>query len=433
MKLKKKNNLKKVEKKKDKQIILNKLVEIVSSGSSIHDILLNSSQIILDALNCSHFAVYIMEKNVLKCLLKRSQIEDINMPAEIPVDETVLNQLNNIKRPVLDSKIELPFIYKYFNLPSKFFMMITPIINIGELIGVVLIFRPKKNFEKNESSLIFTIASLLASTFYRTKNMSQSDEMKKQMDALIKISKSLVNNKDVGDVLKTIVNIVADVMNFKICSVMLYNPQKEELSIKATQSLSENYINKPNLKVGESLSGMAIKEKKPITAIDVTKHPRYKYPEIAKKEGLKSMLAVPMMVKEKIIGVINVYTTNEHIFSEEEVKLLSSIADLAAIALENAQLEQEALKAKDALEARKVVERAKGILMKANNISEEEAYTTMRKKAMDLCKPLKEIAEAIILSNEINKKDNGAKMSQKNFSSSDAKKYHGQNKEESGG
>ncbi len=164
------------------------------------------------------------------------------------------------------------------------------------------------------------------------------------------------------------------------------------------------------------------------------KHPKYKYKEIAEKEGLKSMLAVPMMVKEKIIGVINVYTTNEHIFSDEEVKLLSSIADLAAIALENAQLEQEALKAKYALETRKVIERAKGILMKLNNISEEVAYTTMRKKAMDLCKPIKEIAEAIILAYEINTKDNEAKMSQKNFGRPDAKRYQGKEKNiESGG
>jgi response regulator NasT len=80
------------------------------------------------------------------------------------------------------------------------------------------------------------------------------------------------------------------------------------------------------------------------------------------------------------------------------------VANLAAVAIENARLEEETIKAKDALKARKLIEKAKGMLMKSNNMTEGEAYMTMRKKAMDLCKPLKEIAEAIILTDEIKKK-----------------------------
>lgn len=86
MKPKKKSNFKKVEKKKDKQIILDKFIEIVYSGNSIQDILFNLSHIILDELNCSHFAVYIVEKNILRCIFKRNLIQNINMPMEIPLD-----------------------------------------------------------------------------------------------------------------------------------------------------------------------------------------------------------------------------------------------------------------------------------------------------------------------------------------------------------
>jgi len=190
---------------------------------------------------------------------------------------------------------------------------------------------------------------------------------------------------------------------------MLYDETRQELEIKATQSLSEEYRTKPNLKIGQSLSGRTIKEKRVISAVDVLKDPYYKYPEIARKEGLKSMLAIPMIFETKIIGVINVYTNSEHIFSEDEIKMLSTVANLAAVAIENAKLEEETIKAKDALETRKLIERAKGMLMKSNNMTEDEAYTTMRKKAMDLCKPLKEIAEAIILTAEIKKKNSGSK------------------------
>jgi signal transduction protein with GAF and PtsI domain len=257
--------------------------------------------------------------------------------------------------------------------------------------------------------LFFSIASLLAASFLNTKKISKNQDIQKQIEALMKISKTIVEKSSLEEILKIIVNIVADVMDYKICSVMLSNEEKQELEIKATQALSDEYRLKPNLKIGQSLSGKAIKEKKPVSSIDVVKDPDYKYPEIAKKQGLKSMLAVPMIVKNKAIGVINVYTTTEHIFSEEEIKMLSAVANLAAVAIENSKLEEETLKVKDALETRKLIERAKGILMKLNNMTEEEAYTTMRKKAMDMCKPLKEIAEAIILTMEMNKKNPGGK------------------------
>jgi signal transduction protein with GAF and PtsI domain len=275
----------------------------------------------------------------------------------------------------------------------------------------------KAIFRNNKLGFVFQFYNLLKDFTlienvmlpYYNKTGNKKEDIKKQIEALMSISRCIVEKNNLEEILGLIVKIVAEVMEYKICSVMLYDEEKQELIIKATLSLSDEYKNKPNLKIGQSLSGRAIKEKKPISAIDVLKDPNYKYPEIARKEGLKSMLAVPMLFKNRTIGVINVYTNTEHIFSEEEIKMLSSVANLAAIAIENAKLEAETKKVKDALETRKLIERAKGILMKLNNMTEEEAYTTMRKKAMDLCKPLKEIAEAIILTMDFNKKNSGGK------------------------
>jgi len=132
--------------------------------------------------------------------------------------------------------------------------------------------------------------------------------------------------------------MTAQVMNSKICSIMLLDNKKQELFIAATQSLSEEYTKKPNLKVGQSISGKVIKEKRPITVLDVTREPGYMYPEIAKREGIVSMLSVPMMIKERVIGVINSYTSYEHKFTDEEVKILQAIANQAAVAIESTNL-----------------------------------------------------------------------------------------------
>jgi GAF domain-containing protein len=184
---------------------------------------------------------------------------------------------------------------------------------------------------------------------------------------------------------------------------MLLDEKKQELVIASSQSLSKEYLTKKNLKVGQSISGKVVKEKRPITVLDVTKESGYMYPNVAKKEGLVSMLCVPMMIKDRVIGVINSYTQHPYKFSEEEIGILQAIANQAAVAIENTRLDQEILAAKEALETRKVVERAKGVLMRELNVSEDEAYRKIHKKSMDLRKSMRDVADAIMVAYDMRK------------------------------
>ncbi|MBI4744029.1 MAG: GAF and ANTAR domain-containing protein [Actinobacteria bacterium] len=201
--------------------------------------------------------------------------------------------------------------------------------------------------------------------------------------------------------LHLIVVMTAEMMNSKICSIMLFDEKEKELTIKATQSISDEYKSKPNLKVGQSISGQVVKKKKPITVLDVRKEKGYMYPDLAKKENLVSLLSVPMMVKDRVIGVINSYTSEEHFFTDEEMRILQAVANQAAAAIENTKLFNKALAMEEALETRKSVEKAKGILMKARNVSEEEAFKLIQKQSMNTRKSMKTIAEAIILATEL--------------------------------
>ena len=165
---------------------------------------------------------------------------------------------------------------------------------------------------------------------------------------------------------------------------MLLDEKGEELAIKATQSLSEDYKKKPNIKVNNSLSGEVIKTYKPITVYDVRAEEKYVYRDLAVRENLTSMLSVPMIFKDKAIGIINVYTKTPHHFSQDEIDVLQMVANQAAVSVENTKLMEEALKAKEALETRKLIERAKGILMRMRGLSEESAYRLIHKKSMDV-------------------------------------------------
>lgn len=221
--------------------------------------------------------------------------------------------------------------------------------------------------------------------------------------ALSKISEAITSDSYLEDILKLIVTVTAEVMGSKICSLLLLNKSTQELEVKATQSVSEAYNKKPNIKLGSGVAGMVAEDGQPITVADVRKDPRYINREIARKERLCSLLCVPLCVKGKIIGVLNSYTSSPHKFNKNEIDILKSIANQAAIVIENFRLVVESKVIKEELESRKAVERAKGILMKQESLTEEDAYSRMRKYSMDSRKNMREIAEAIILSEEMKK------------------------------
>lgn len=221
--------------------------------------------------------------------------------------------------------------------------------------------------------------------------------------ALSKISKAISSELYLEDILRLIVTVTAQTMSSNICSLMLLN-DKSELVIRATQSISEEYNKKPPLKIGEGIAGKVVKLNKPLAVKDVTKEKEYKYQDIAKKQGLCSLLCMPLSVKGKVIGVINCYTSEPYDFKETDIEILSAIANQAAVAIENTELLVKTRVIQEELETRKRIERAKGILMKEGGMTEEEAYLKLQKYSMDNRKSMREVSEAIILASELTRK-----------------------------
>jgi len=231
----------------------------------------------------------------------------------------------------------------------------------------------------------------------------QKTSYEEQLNALIKISKAINSDIYLEDILRLIVTVTAEMMDSNICSLMLIDEKKGELVIRATQSISEEYNKKPPLKIGEGVAGKVAKENRPLVVKDVTKEKEYKHKDIAKKEGLSSLVCVPLAVKGKVIGVINCYTSVPRDFTERQIDILTSVANQAAVAIENAELIVKSKAIQEELEVRKKIERAKGILMKEANLSEEEAYLKIQKYSMDSRKSMREVTEAIILASEMRK------------------------------
>lgn len=222
-----------------------------------------------------------------------------------------------------------------------------------------------------------------------------------QIEALSKISQAITSDLYLEDILKLIVTVTAGVMNSKICSLMLLDEGKGHLVVKATQSVSEDYLKKPPIRMGEGIAGRVAKEGKPVISKDVKKDPLYLNRKIAIKEKLCSLLAVPMKVGNKVIGVLNCYTSKPHRFTKAEVAVLTTVANQAAVAIRNTELLVKSRLVQEELEARKIIERAKEVLVDEAKLSGAQAYERMRKQSMDSRKSMREIAEAILLAKQL--------------------------------
>jgi signal transduction protein with GAF and PtsI domain len=237
----------------------------------------------------------------------------------------------------------------------------------------------------------------------RNKRTGHRDEPSyaEQIKALSEISKAISSDQYLEDILGLVVTVTANVMDSKICSLWLLDENTKTLSIEATQSISEAYLKERVLRLGEGVVGWVAEEKKPIRVDNVLEDQRFKEKKLARKEGLCSLLSVPMMVRGKVMGVINCYTSYPHHYTDTEEVVLTTVANQAAICIENTELMVKTKVIQEELETRKQVERAKGFLMKEFKLDEDEAFRRIRKKSMDTRRSMREVAEAIILAHEI--------------------------------
>jgi signal transduction protein with GAF and PtsI domain len=222
--------------------------------------------------------------------------------------------------------------------------------------------------------------------------------------ALMDISQAITSDLYLEDILKLIVMVTAKVTGVEICSLWLIDEGEtlKKIRLKATQAIDPDYVKDRSLNMNEGVVGYVAAHNEPLITKDVLQEPRFKEKEMAKKLGLVSMVSVPMRIKEgKVIGVLNCFTSRTHDFSETEVNLIKTVANQAAVAIFNTELMVKTKVIQEELETRKLVEKAKEVLMRRRPMTGEQAYRWMQKRSMDSRKSMRHIAEAVLLSEEI--------------------------------
>lgn len=158
--------------------------------------------------------------------------------------------------------------------------------------------------------------------------------------ALYEVARSINSSLDLSQVLELLAKSTAKATKSKACSLRLLSPDKTLLTMGGAYGLSQGYLRKGNVEVEKSKIDQEALLGKTAIIPDATNDPRFQYPEEAKSESIRSILVVPLMLRENPIGVMRLYTEEVHEFSNEEIGFVTAIANLGAIAIENAKLYQ---------------------------------------------------------------------------------------------
>ncbi|MCI0350273.1 MAG: GAF domain-containing protein, partial [Acidobacteriales bacterium] len=195
----------------------------------------------------------------------------------------------------------------FFSLPEDRYeaFLSVPVTAKDKVIGVINVQHRKSHAHPPaEVKLISIIGQQVGSAIENARLYEETRKRAQQIESLLRVSEAVSSNKYLEEMLTLIVKLCADMINASVCSIMLVDETRQELVLKAARCSNEEYFKKPPLKIHHSLVGRVVRDRQMVMIRDVSKEPDYQYPELAKKEGLRSLVAVPLIVKDQVIGVI---------------------------------------------------------------------------------------------------------------------------------
>lgn len=156
--------------------------------------------------------------------------------------------------------------------------------------------------------------------------------------ALYQAALTISSSLELDPVLQSVVKSITEAMEVKACAVRLLDPRTGQLQYNAGYGLSGDYLAKGPVDVEHSPIDSEALRGEPVIIPDVAEDSRFQYKEAAKREGIVSVLCVPLEVHGRAIGVMRVYTSEPCTFHEDDIQFLTVLASLSALAIENASL-----------------------------------------------------------------------------------------------
>jgi uroporphyrinogen-III synthase len=220
------------------------------------------------------------------------------------------------------------------------------------------------------------------------------------IDVLHEIGSRIAASDPLHLVLARVVDLASTLVRCDSCFV--YVLEGEELLLRASKTPHPEAVDRLKLSVGQGITGWVAQHRAPVAiSRQAYLDPRFQAFNELQEDRYEAFLSVPLLSRGKLVGVINMQHQRPHEYKRRDIQLISMMGFLVGAEIERARLETANSELAERLEARKVIERAKGILHRDLGLSEEDAYLTIQRQSRQRRKSKREIAEAIILSDEL--------------------------------
>ncbi|HXO31586.1 MAG TPA: ANTAR domain-containing protein [Candidatus Acidoferrales bacterium] len=221
-----------------------------------------------------------------------------------------------------------------------------------------------------------------------------------QVDLLHEIGNRLATADGFHGVLTRVVEFATVLVKCDSC--LIYVLEGEELVLRASKNPHPDAVDRLKLRVGQGITGWVAEHKEPVAVAEkAALDPRFQFFHELPEDSYEAFLSVPLMCRGRVVGVINLQHREHHVYRRREIRLISTVGFLVGAEIEMARLEDANSNLSEQLQTRKVVERAKGILQRELGFTEEQAYLALQRQSRQKRKAMKEIAEAIVLSDEV--------------------------------
>jgi len=223
---------------------------------------------------------------------------------------------------------------------------------------------------------------------------------KTDIDVLHEIGSRIAAADPLHAVLERVVDFVSSVVHCDSC--FIYVLDEDALVLRSSKTPHPDVVDRLKLRLGEGITGWVAEHRQPVAVgRNAFKDPRFQTFNELPEDRYEAFLSVPVLSRGKLVGVINLQHRQPHEHSRQDIQLISTIGFLVGAEIEMARLEVENSQLSERLETRKVLDRAKGILQRDLAITEEEAYLTIQRQSRQRRKSKREIAEAIVLGDDL--------------------------------
>ena len=220
------------------------------------------------------------------------------------------------------------------------------------------------------------------------------------VDVLHEIGVRLGTADGFHEVLTRVVEFASALVKCDSC--LIYVLEGDELVLRASKNPHPEAVDRLKLRVGQGITGWVAEHLEPVAIPEkAAQDPRFQFFHELPEDSYEAFLSVPLMCRGRMVGVINLQHRQHHAYRRREIRMISTIGFLVGSEIELARLEDANSTLSEQLRTRKIVERAKGILQRDLGLDEEQAYLTLQRQSRQKRKPMKEIAEAIVLSDEV--------------------------------